>query len=110
MSSMQIAAVLKGQGIIRSRYVFLALHEVKGGTLKAGEYRFDHPAPMSEVWDRIRRGDVDTVALTIPEGSNVFDIAGAGGGGGAGIEGGVYCGRAAGCRADQRSGSGSAEP
>jgi UPF0755 protein len=31
---------------------------------------------MSEVWDRIRRGDVDTVALTIPEGSNLFDIAG----------------------------------
>jgi UPF0755 protein len=75
MSSMQIATVLKGQGIIRSRYVFLALHEVKGGTLKAGEYRFDHPVPMEAVWDRIRRGDVYTVALTIPEGSNVFDIA-----------------------------------
>jgi UPF0755 protein len=75
MSSMQIATQLKDQGIIRSRYVFLALHEAKGGTLKAGEYRFDHPAPMKEVWDRIRRGDVYTVALTIPEGSNLFDIA-----------------------------------
>ena len=30
---------------------------------------------MKEVWDRIRRGDVYTVALTIPEGSNLFDIA-----------------------------------
>lgn len=75
MSSMQIAAQLKDQGIIRSRYVFLGLHEWKGGTLKAGEYRFDHPAPMKEVWDRIHRGDVYTVALTIPEGSNLFDIA-----------------------------------
>jgi UPF0755 protein len=75
MSSMQIATQLKNQGIIRSRYVFLGLHEWKGGTLKAGEYRFDHPAPMKEVWDRIRRGDVYTVALTIPEGSNLFDIA-----------------------------------
>jgi UPF0755 protein len=75
MSSTQIAALLKQQGIIQSEYVFLALHVAKGGTLKAGEYRFDHPAPMSEVWDRIRRGDVDTVALTIPEGSNLFDIA-----------------------------------
>jgi UPF0755 protein len=71
----RIAAQLKSEGIIRSRYVFLALHEWKGGTLKAGEYRFDHPAAMSEVLDRIRRGDVYTIALTIPEGSNVFDIA-----------------------------------
>ena len=75
MSSTQIAAELKQQGIIQSEYVFLALHVGKGGTLKAGEYRFDHPAPMIEVGDRIRRGDVDTVALTIPEGSNLFDIA-----------------------------------
>jgi UPF0755 protein len=75
MSSMQIATELKQQGIIRSAYVFRGLHEVKGGTLKAGEYRFDHPVRMEEVWDRIRRGDVYTVALTIPEGSNLFDIA-----------------------------------
>ncbi len=74
MSSMQIATQLKQQGIIRSRYVFLALHEVKRGSLKAGEYRFDHPLPMLDVWSRIRRGDVYTVALTIPEGSNLFDI------------------------------------
>lgn len=70
-----IAAQLKQQGIIRSEYAFLALRVVRGGTLKAGEYRFDHPVRMVEVWDRIRRGDVYTVALTIPEGSNLFDIA-----------------------------------
>jgi len=71
----RIAAELKNAGIIRSRFVFIALHEWKGGTLKAGEYRFDHPVPMGEVLDRIRRGDVYTIALTIPEGSNLFDIA-----------------------------------
>lgn len=75
MSSTQIASQLKQNGIIRSRYVFIALHEWKGGTLKAGEYRFDHLAPMREVLDRIQRGDVYTIALTIPEGSNLFDIA-----------------------------------
>ena len=75
MLSMQIAEQLREQGIIRSRYVFIGLHEWKGGTLKAGEYRFDHPAPMKEVLDRIHRGDVYTVALTVPEGSNLFDIA-----------------------------------
>jgi UPF0755 protein len=73
--SSRIAKQLKDAGIVRSRYVFLAMREWKGGTLKAGEYRFDHPAPMSEVFDRIHRGDVYTIALTIPEGSNVFDIA-----------------------------------
>jgi len=73
--STQIALELKNAGIIRSRYVFIALHEWRGGSLKAGEYRFDHPARMREVLDRIHRGDVYTIALTIPEGSNVFDIA-----------------------------------
>jgi UPF0755 protein len=70
----RIARQLQDAGIIRSRYVFLALREWKGGTLKAGEYRFDHPVPMKEVLDRIHRGDVYTIALTIPEGSNLFDI------------------------------------
>jgi UPF0755 protein len=51
------------------------MHLIKGGTLKAGEYRFDHPAKMAEVFDRLRRGDVYTVAVTVPEGSNLFDIA-----------------------------------
>jgi UPF0755 protein len=45
--------------------------------LKAGEYRFDHAARMEEVYDRVRRGDVYTVTLVIPEGFNIFDIASA---------------------------------
>jgi UPF0755 protein len=73
-STLQIAAQLKRQGIIRSRDVFLALYVVRGRTLKAGTYRFDHPAPMTQVWDRMRRGDVYTIQVTIPEGSNIFDI------------------------------------
>lgn len=71
----EIAAKLKQQGLIRSKFVFIALRLIKGGTVKAGEYRFDHPARMSEVYDRLRRGDVYTISLTIPEGSNLFDIA-----------------------------------
>jgi UPF0755 protein len=71
----KIAAELKRQGLIRSPEVFESMHLIKGGTLKAGEYRFDHPAKMTEVYDRLRRGDVYTIGLTIPEGSNLFDIA-----------------------------------
>jgi UPF0755 protein len=74
MSTSQIAAQLKQQGIIWSKDVFLGLYVARGRTLKAGEYRFDHPAPMAEVWDRLHRGDVYTIAVTIPEGSNIFDI------------------------------------
>jgi len=70
-----IAEQLQRSGIIRHRLGFDLLRERRGGTLKAGEYRFDHPVPMTEVYDRIARGDVYTRALTIPEGYNIFDIA-----------------------------------
>jgi UPF0755 protein len=73
--SIRIAAQLKQQGLIRSEDIFEAMHLIKGGSLKAGEYRFDHPAKMEEVFERIRSGDVYTITLTIPEGSNLFDIA-----------------------------------
>ena len=70
-----MAAQLENAGAIRSRYGFLILRALKGGTLKAGEYRFDHVAPATEVYARIVRGDVYTIAVTIPEGYNIFDIA-----------------------------------
>lgn len=74
-STMRIGRQLEGAGIVRSRYAFDALRLGMRGTLKAGEYRFDHPAPLAEVYSRIARGDIYTVALTVPEGANIFDIA-----------------------------------
>lgn len=73
----QIARTLKQNGIVRSRYAFDMVARVQHGTLKAGVYRFDHPAPMLSVYQRLRIGDVYTIALTIPEGYNIFDIANA---------------------------------
>lgn len=70
-----IAAQLERQGIIRSRYAFEFLKFVRKGTLKAGEYRFDHPAPLTQVYNRIAKGDIYFHTLTIPEGYNIFDIA-----------------------------------
>jgi UPF0755 protein len=43
--------------------------------LQAGEYRFEEPASASAVLARIARGEVYYVELTIPEGSNLFEIA-----------------------------------
>lgn len=73
----QIARTLKQNGIIRSRYAFELAARLQHGTLKAGVYRFDRPAPMLSVYQRLRNGDVYTIALTIPEGYNIFDIAAA---------------------------------
>jgi UPF0755 protein len=70
-----IAAQLEHAGVIRSRYAFELLRLIKAGRLVAGEYRFNQPAAATEVYARLRRGDVYTVTLTIPEGYNIFDIA-----------------------------------
>jgi len=71
----QMGALLEEHGIIRSRYAFQVVRLAERGTLKAGEYRFDHPATVLEVYDRLRRGDVFTRSVTIPEGANMFDVA-----------------------------------
>lgn len=73
-SSARIGRELEEAGVVRSRFAFDLVRLLKKGTLKAGLYRFDHPAPVPEVYSRIERGDVYTVAVTIPEGANIFDI------------------------------------
>jgi len=70
-----MAAQLQKAGIIRSQYAFDAMRLAHGGPLKAGEYRFDHKASVIEIYQRIRKGDVYTRTLVIPEGFNIFDIA-----------------------------------
>jgi UPF0755 protein len=75
-----IASELQRAGIVRNAYAFEAVRAWKtvaggAGTLKAGEYRFDHAASVLEVYDRLRRGDVYTITLVVPEGYNIFDIA-----------------------------------
>jgi UPF0755 protein len=99
-SSAQIAAELQRAGVVRSGYVLLAMKAVQGAmghsgagrgeaghsevgrggvgrgdSWKAGEYMFDGPLTPAAVFRKLRRGEVYTVALTIPEGFNVFDIA-----------------------------------
>jgi UPF0755 protein len=74
-STVRIGKQLEEAGVVRSQYAFDAMRWLAHGTLKAGDYRFDHPATVSEVYNRIRRGDTYTIEVTIPEGSNMFDIA-----------------------------------
>jgi UPF0755 protein len=74
-SATRIGHQLEEAGLVRSRYGFDLVRWFLHGTLHAGTYRFDHPAPVAEVYARIARGDVYTKALKIPEGANIFDIA-----------------------------------
>jgi len=74
-SSARIGRLLEGAGVVRTRYAFELVRMWKHGTLRAGEYRFDHPATVVDVYARIQRGDVYTKAVVVPEGANMFDIA-----------------------------------
>jgi UPF0755 protein len=74
-TSTHIAQQLESAGVVRSQFAFDLLRWIKRGKLKAGEYRFDHPASSIEVYDRIARGDVYTIAVTVPEGASVFEVA-----------------------------------
>jgi UPF0755 protein len=74
-SARHIARDLKSAGVIRSDHAFLLWHHWRGlPTLKAGEYKFDHPASAKEVYDRIVASDIYVHTVVIPEGYNIFDI------------------------------------
>jgi UPF0755 protein len=74
-STARIGQQLEQAGVVRSQFAFDLLRWVKRGTLRAGEYRFDHPAPVTEIYARIVRGDVYTRTVVIPEGASILDIA-----------------------------------
>ena len=75
-SSRRIATELQSAGVIRSARALLLMHYALGSTLKAGEYKFDQAANLRQVHDRLARGDIYVHTITIPEGYNLYDIAG----------------------------------
>jgi UPF0755 protein len=78
MSTSGIATELAKAGVVGSSVDFwMARLANRGRGLKAGEYRFNHPASAIEVVDRIARGDIFFYELKVPEGKNMFDIAAA---------------------------------
>jgi UPF0755 protein len=74
-SATAIGRRLEASGVVRTRYAFDLVRAWHPNKLLAGTYRFDHPLPVTEVYAQIAHGDVYTKSLTIPEGSNIFDIA-----------------------------------
>ncbi len=74
-SAARIGRLLEAAGVVRTRFAFDLVRTWKHGTLRAGEYRFDHPVTVLEVYSHIQRGDVYTRTVVVPEGANMFDIA-----------------------------------
>jgi UPF0755 protein len=77
-STRHIVAELQRAGIVRSPNAFLLYHYLTHPqTLKAGEYKFDRAANAMQVHARLVQGDVFKHTVVIPEGFNMFDVAGA---------------------------------
>jgi UPF0755 protein len=77
-ATQQMAALLQNSGVIRHSWEFLIARALRrSATLQAGEYRFNKPASVMEVFDRLARGDIFYFQLVVPEGKNMFDIAAA---------------------------------
>lgn len=76
VSSRQIADELAQKGVIRAPWVFLLVRGFHPtARLQAGEYRFAAAETPWEVFSKIRRGEIFFEEITVPEGSNIFDIA-----------------------------------
>ena len=75
-STRSIGDALIAKGIIRDEITYrLALWSSGNARrLQAGEYRFDHPMTPRDVLGKIARGEVDTVAITFPEGLTIAEM------------------------------------
>lgn len=76
-SSTSIARALEKKGVVEDSDLFLAALWYRRATqrLQAGEYRFSQPASIFEVIDRLVRGDVFFLSVTIPEGLTLAETA-----------------------------------
>lgn len=75
-SSERIGAELESRGVVRSRWLFLATRAARFQTkLMAGEYQFERPMSVWEVYGRIASGRVLQHPITFREGLTRFDIA-----------------------------------
>jgi UPF0755 protein len=75
-STRSIGDALIAKGVIRDQITYrLALWSSGyARRLEAGEYRFDQPMTPRDVLGKIARGEVDTVAITFPEGLTIAEM------------------------------------
>jgi UPF0755 protein len=72
----EIGRTLAEAGVLRFPWlIWIERATHPGAKIQAGEYKFDRAATPAEIYSRLARGDVYFFELTVPEGSNIFDIA-----------------------------------
>ncbi len=75
--SAAVARLLADSGVMRYRWQFLFVRALRPrARIQAGEYSFRVAGSPWQVFDRLVRGDVFFYRLTVPEGQNMFEIAG----------------------------------
>ena len=76
-SSAEAARILAAAKVLQHPLVFrlLVSGTLTGKQLRFGEYQFPEPPSAVEVWRKLVGGEVTRYSVTIPEGSNLFDIA-----------------------------------
>lgn len=75
--SRKIGELLKNEGAIRSKWVFVAYVSLRGwaSSLQPGEYTFSNRDSVADIARQLIRGGTNEVAITIPEGWTIYDIA-----------------------------------
>src|SRR5580692_5581850 len=72
----EIGRALAQAGVIRYPWeIWMERLRQPSAKIQAGEYRFDRSATTHEIYARLARGDIFYFEFTVPEGSNIFDIA-----------------------------------
>lgn len=78
--SRAIGGILKGKGLIRSKWAFVTYAALRGraSALKPGEYDFEGRIALPDIVNRLVRGEryPNERVITIPEGWDLRDIAG----------------------------------
>ncbi len=74
-STLEISFTLYEEGLIRNPLSFLFIHSLKKGKLEAGEYEFEGLVFPWDVYEKISKGLKKLYKITIPEGSDIYDIA-----------------------------------
>lgn len=74
-STYDMAILLYKEGLLRNPLSFLFLHSINRKKLEAGEYEFDGLVFPWEIYEKISKGLKKLYRITIPEGSDLYDIA-----------------------------------
>lgn len=74
-STFEMSLLLYKEGILRNPLSFLFLHSIEKKKLEAGEYEFDGLVFPWDVYEKISKGLKKLYRITIPEGSDLYDIA-----------------------------------